>query len=87
MHYAVVNWMLGARAEVDALVLDPCIPSHWRRYQVIRPYHGSTLHITVENPHGKNKGIQRVRIDGRLVDGNRIPAPDKPHVEIRATIQ
>ena len=47
MQYAVINWMLGVRAELGGLVLDPCIPAHWRRYELLRPYRVSTVHVTV----------------------------------------
>lgn len=87
MQYAVVNWMLGARAEVDGLILDPCIPASWRRFELTRPYRASTLHITVENPQGKNRGVRSVRVNGRTLQGNRIPVPDGPQVEVTATIE
>jgi cellobiose phosphorylase len=87
MQYAVINWLLGARAELDGLVVDPCIPSHWRGFELVRPYRGSTLHITVENPHGKSKGVKRLRVDGREVTGNRVPPPGKNRLEIYAVIE
>ncbi|MHC4176693.1 MAG: GH36-type glycosyl hydrolase domain-containing protein [Planctomycetota bacterium] len=87
MQYAVINWMLGARAELDALVLDPCIPAHWQRYELVRPYREGTVHVTVENPHGKNKGIKSLRIDGREIEGNRVSIPQQRKIEIHAVIQ
>jgi cellobiose phosphorylase len=87
MQYAVVNWMLGARAEVDALVLDPCIPSHWTSFEIVRPFRGSTFHITVENPHRKNRGVKTLNVEGQELPGNRITPQDKPMVQVRATIE
>jgi cellobiose phosphorylase len=87
MQYAVVNWMLGARAEVDGLILDPCIPASWRRFELTRPYRGSTLHVIVENPQGKNQGVRSVQVNGRILEGNRIPVPDEPQVDVTATIE
>jgi cellobiose phosphorylase len=87
MQYAVINWMLGARAEVDGLILDPCIPASWRRFDLVRPYRASTLRITVENPEGKSRGVARVQVDGRTLEGNRIPIPDKPQVDVMAILE
>ena len=78
--------MLGARAEVDGLILDPCIPASWRRFELIRPYRASTLRIIVENPQGKNRGVRSVLVNGRTLEGNRIPVPDKPQVDVMATL-
>ena len=87
MQYAVINWLLGARAEIDDLVLDPCISAHWERFELTRPYRGSTLHIRVENPHGKTRGVKNLVIDGQQVPGNRVPPPEQPHVEISAVLE
>jgi cellobiose phosphorylase len=87
MQYAVVNWLLGARAEVDGLRLDPCIPSDWQRFELVRPYRGSTLHITVENPHGKTGGINKLLVDGREIAGNLLLPPEKEQVDVRAVIE
>ena len=58
MQYAIINWMLGVRAELDGLVVDPCIPSHWPGFALVRPYRGSVYHVTVENPSGLSRGVQ-----------------------------
>ncbi|HIQ22082.1 MAG TPA: hypothetical protein EYH34_12740 [Planctomycetes bacterium] len=84
MQHAVVNWLLGARAEPEGLVLDPCIPRHWERFELVRPFRGSTLKITVENPEGKNKGIRSLTVDGQTLEGNRIPAAESECVEVHA---
>jgi cellobiose phosphorylase len=86
MQYAIVNWMLGARAEVDGLVLDPCIPSHWKRFELVRPFRGSTLQITVENPDGRNQGINRLTVGGREVAGNRLPPLTAGRIEVHAVM-
>jgi cellobiose phosphorylase len=86
MQYAVINWLLGARAEVDGLILDPCIPAWWRRFELTRPYRGSTLHITVENPRGRNGGVSNIQVNGRTIEGNRTPLPDGPRIDVTATL-
>jgi len=87
MQYAVVNWLLGARAEVEGLRLDPCIPSHWQSFELVRPYRGSTLHITVENPHGKSGGINKLEVDGREIQGNLLPPPENEQIDVHAVIE
>ena len=87
MQYAVVNWMLGARADLDGLVIDPCIPAAWGGFELVRPWRDSVLEITIENPHGKNQGVRSLEVNGRKVDGNRIPPPEQDRVQVRAVIQ
>ena len=79
--------VLRPGADIDELALDPCIPAHGERFELTRPYRGSQLHITVENPHGKTQGIKNLVIDGQKVPGNRVPPSEKPHIEISAVLE
>ncbi|MFC1584006.1 GH36-type glycosyl hydrolase domain-containing protein [Fibrobacterota bacterium] len=86
MQYAVINWMLGARALLDGLLIDPCIPSHWQRYEFTRPYRGCEVQVIVENPRGKNKGIKTLTADGKAVEGNIIRVEGRKRIEVRAVL-
>lgn len=69
----LLNHMLGARAEFNGLVVDPCIPSAWGEYRVERYYRGSVYKISVKNPEHIQSGKVILTVDGKLIDGNRIP--------------
>jgi hypothetical protein len=72
---------------LDGLVLDPCIPSHWERYELVRHYRGRLLRVTVENPQGKNRSVKRLRGNGQELAGNRISALPEGPIEVQAVIE
>jgi len=73
-YVAITQWILGIRAELDGLRVDPCIPSHWREFSAVREFRGVTYKITVRNPKGVNKGVEAMSVNGKLVTGSLIPA-------------
>jgi cellobiose phosphorylase len=70
---AVSQYILGVRPEFDGLVLDPCIPRRWQGFTVDRRFRGAMLHIEVKNPSHVSKGVKRVTVDGKPIDGNLVP--------------
>lgn len=86
MQYAVINWMLGARADLDGLIIDPCIPPHWDGYKFTRIFRGNTVNIKVENPYKRGYGLKELYVDGQSVSGNKIPICKKEHVEIQVVL-
>ena len=65
--------MLGIRADYDGLIIQPCIPSSWKEYTVIRRFKEAEYHITVRNPHGLMSGKLCLKVDGIPMEGQRIP--------------
>ena len=74
---AGTEWILGARRDFEGLRIDPCIPSHWKKCSVRRPFRGSVYEIDIENPKGKQQGVKEVFVDGRRISGNLI----EPHTD------
>jgi cellobiose phosphorylase len=72
-HHTALQWILGVKPEVDGLRLDPCIPRHWPGFKLTRAFRGWTLRIEVKNPDGVCRGVKRLTVDGRVVEGNLIP--------------
>ena len=70
---AVTRWILGVRLSFEGLIVDPCIPSDWKEFQVTRHWRGATFEIQVSNPSGVEKGVRSVNLNGRPVNGP-IPA-------------
>jgi len=56
--------ILGFRLQGDRLVLDPCIAASWPRYEITYRHRTATYHIVVENPHGAERGVASVTVDG-----------------------
>ena len=61
------------RPELDALVVDPCVPRAWPGFHMSRRFRGMDVDITVDNPRRSCRGVRRLTVDGIAVDGNRIP--------------
>ena len=73
---AATEWLLGARRDFQGLRVDPCIPKHWKKYFIRRPFRGATYDIEINNPKGVQKGVKEVYVDSRRIAGNLI-APHK----------
>ncbi|MDZ7369534.1 MAG: glycosyl transferase, partial [candidate division KSB1 bacterium] len=70
---AITQYILGIRPHFKGLLIDPCIPKHWKEFKAQRRFRGKLYFITVENPNGVNKGIRELWVDGQKIDGNLIP--------------
>jgi cellobiose phosphorylase len=70
---AATQWILGVRPAHDALLVDPCIPAAWDGFTVSRRFRGATYAITVRNPDHVCRGVRELRVDGRRLEGNRLP--------------
>jgi len=71
---AATEWLLGARRDYDGLLIDPCIPAHWKHCSIRRPFRGAVYDIKIENPLGVEKGVSYIEVDGRRLDGVVLPA-------------
>jgi cyclic beta-1,2-glucan synthetase len=79
--------ILGFRPEGDRLQLDPCIPKHWPGFEITYRHHSATYHIVVENPHGVERGVTRVEVDGsQAPDGRVLLADDGRTHEVRLVL-
>ncbi|NLL73577.1 MAG: N,N'-diacetylchitobiose phosphorylase [Clostridiales bacterium] len=77
-YYSATHYMLGIRPWFDRLIIDPCIPSQWREFKVVREWRGATYNITILNPDGVMKGVKQLILNDREVD--LIPALSKGSV-------
>jgi cellobiose phosphorylase len=73
LHRVATNWLLGIRAELDGLRVDPCIPSEWDGFRMERSFRGTKYEIEVQNPLHVSRGIKMLTIDGECYAGNLIP--------------
>lgn len=61
--------ILGIKPDYNGLIIDPCIPAHFEEYTVNRRYRNTMYHITVKNPKHVEKGVEKVLLNGVMVDG------------------
>lgn len=86
-YLAVTEWILGARRDFGGLRIDPCIPSHWKKASIRRPFRGDVYDIVIENPNGVEHGVKELYIDERPVKGNLIkPALDGKKHKVRVVL-
>jgi cellobiose phosphorylase len=80
-YVAITQWILGIRAELEGLRLDPCIPPEWESFSVERSFRGSRLHIIVHNPQHVSRGVIKLEMDGVLIKGNllKVEGPSVVH--------
>lgn len=72
-YYAPTQYILGIRPELDGLRIDPCIPSEWPGFKAVRRFRGKTIRIEVRNPDRKCRGVRRLLLNGKPVDGSLLP--------------
>lgn len=75
-YQAGTQWILGIRADYEGLLIDPCIPSKWEGFKATRKYRGVTYRITVTNPQHVCKGVAKVTVNGKQVEGSLIRADE-----------
>jgi cellobiose phosphorylase len=83
-YYAITQFILGIKPDYEGLVIDPCIPAGWKKFQVTRKFRDATYHIEIKN-EGVMKGVKKLVVNGREVAGNTIqkqPAGTINEVEV-----
>jgi cyclic beta-1,2-glucan synthetase len=79
LYRAGIESILGLRLQGDALLLlDPCIPTSWPRFELTYKHRSARYHITVENPRGVSRSISSITLDGSALPSGpaRVPLVD-----------
>lgn len=82
---AVAQYILGVRPSAEGLVIDPCIPRKWKGFKMHRVFRGKTYHITVKNLNGHSKGVKKLVVNGKEIQGSVVPL-DIPGKEITVEV-
>jgi cellobiose phosphorylase len=79
-----VQNILGLNLEAENgeryLRIDPCVPKGWTEWTTVFRDEEATYEISVENPRGVNRGVERVIVDGAEREDMRIPLGGEPGV-------
>jgi len=75
MYRAGIESILGFRLQGAFLLLTPCIPKHWPRFEIVFQYASTRYEIVVENPHGVSRGITHAEFDGEALPRNQARVP------------
>lgn len=68
----VSQYILGILPDYDGLVINPCVPTSLKRFEIERVYRGCRYHIVVENPDGVEKGVKEVFLDEKAINSNKV---------------
>jgi cellobiose phosphorylase len=82
---AITQSILGIQPTLDGLDISPAIPASWDGFSVTRKYRGVTYNITVKNPKHVSKGVEKVMVNGKQIEGSLIRADagaDEVDVEV-----
>jgi len=70
----VMEYLLGIRPTFDGLMIDPCIPDHWKSMRILRRFRGTRYDIRIENPDGVKRGIKQILVDDEPLRGEVLPS-------------
>jgi cellobiose phosphorylase len=71
MYVAATQYILGIKPELEGLSMNPRIPKEWKGFRAKRIFRGCVYEISV-----KRTGRERVRVNGKLIEG-RLVGPSK----------
>ncbi len=78
----IVDWLLGVRASVKGLIIDPCIPGEWSGFSVKRTFRGTVYNIKVINSGSKNPKFNYLLINGKRSNCNLIKPVKSVSVDV-----
>ncbi|MEK7330209.1 MAG: glycosyl transferase family 36, partial [Candidatus Eisenbacteria bacterium] len=63
------EWLLGVRPTYDGLLVDPCLPPHWKGFTMTRLFRGTTYVIDVS----VERGPSQMLVDGKPHRSTLVP--------------
>jgi cyclic beta-1,2-glucan synthetase len=90
MYRAGLEGILGFRVQGASLLLTPCIPEKWPRFEIVFKYRSSRYEILIDNPLGVSCGVTHAELDGNVLPSDlqtRIPLVDDGSIHsVRLTL-
>jgi cyclic beta-1,2-glucan synthetase len=65
MYRAGLEGILGFKVHGASLLLNPCIPEKWPRFEITFRYRSARYEILIENPRSVSRGIAHAELDGQ----------------------
>ncbi len=75
-YYAITQYILGIQPQYSGLKVEPCIPKEWDGFEISRKFRGANYIIKISNPDHISKGIKKLVVNGKEIEGNVIPLFD-----------
>ena len=67
----VYQGLIGFRPELDAVIVDPCLPAKWKKATASITFLGGTYTIQIRNPKGVESGVVEIKLDGEIIGERR----------------
>ena len=83
MYRAWVEEVLGLKRRGESLFIDPVIPESWEGFSANCWFGAAEYKIVVDNPNRVGKGVVSIELDGKSVNGKRIPLTHTGEHEVR----
>jgi cellobiose phosphorylase len=71
-----VEKILGLQCAGNTLRVEPCIPAHWREYEIHYRFGETVYHLLVENPQGAYDRVLELTLDGVSLNPEKIHLTD-----------
>ncbi len=69
-----VEGICGIRPNFDGIRISPAICSKWDGMEIEKDFRGSHLSIKIRNPEHVESGVNRIILNGEIIEGDFIPA-------------
>lgn len=83
-YVAITQHILGIRATLEGLQVEPVIPAAWQGFEALRKYRGVDYQIKVERK-GPGNDVT-LKVDGNPIQGTVIPLPPTGTKEVKVTV-
>jgi len=83
-YVAITQHILGIRATLEGLQVEPVIPTAWQGFDALRKYRGVDYQIKVERKGPGNEVT--LKVDGNPIQGTVIPLPPTGTKEVKVTV-
>lgn len=69
----ISQYILGIQPQYSGLGINPCVPKGFGDFTLHRKFRGADYEIEVKNPDQVEKGIKKLIVDGKEVEGTVVP--------------
>jgi cellobiose phosphorylase len=82
----IVDWIIGVRATLKGIVIDPCVPSDWNSFSVLRKFRNSVYDIQFVRNNDKSEKAVQIFVDGKKLNGNILPIKKSKKIKVEVII-
>lgn len=77
--------ILGIKPDYNGLIVDPCVPKSFKKFNINRTFRKCRYHINISNPKGVEKGVKEIKVNGNVIPLGPIPVY-KPNTDVNVEI-